>query len=151
MSRLNLEWRQFRLLLRSGPGQLLDREMLAPDGDMMAGAANVLALLGSFGLALSLLMLYKYVFGAWHGFAIEDVTWPDKQYLIAAAMLSSGFILVLTWDGLFPDRRETMVVCPLPVHMRTPVRRPPRHHGRDAGSRGGWRATSPALSPSPPS
>lgn len=119
MSRLNLEWRQFRLLLRSGPGQLLDREMLAPDGDMMAGAANVLALLGSFGLALSLLMLYKYVFGAWHGFAIEDVTWPDKQYLIAAAMLSSGFILVLTWDGLFPDRRETMVVCPLPVHMRT--------------------------------
>ena len=121
MHGLREEWRQFRLLARSGSFRLLDSEMLSPGGDMSASAANVLAVLVAFGMALSLMLLYKYVFHLPPAFtvAVGAITWPDKQYLLAASMLASGFVLVMTWDRLFPDRRDAMMFCPLPVHLRT--------------------------------
>lgn len=115
------EWAQFRLLLRHGSARLMDSEALAPGGDSSRSAANVLGVLAALGLSLALYLMYKYEFYVPRAGPVpfEGVTWPDKQYLIAAAMLASGFVLVMAWDALFPDRRDAMVLCPLPLRMRT--------------------------------
>jgi hypothetical protein len=38
-----------------------------------------------------------------------------EQSLLAGTMLVAGLIAVATWDNIFPDRRDAMVLGPLPV------------------------------------
>jgi hypothetical protein len=45
--------------------------------------------------------------------------WHAEQYLIATMMLVIGLIAVLTWDAIFPDRRDVMVLSPLPIPGHT--------------------------------
>jgi hypothetical protein len=42
-----------------------------------------------------------------------------EHYLIATMMLVVGLFTVLSWDTTFPDRRDVMVLSPLPVAPHT--------------------------------
>jgi hypothetical protein len=42
-----------------------------------------------------------------------------EHYLIATMMLVVGLFTVLSWDATFPDRRDVMVLSPLPVAPHT--------------------------------
>ena len=42
-----------------------------------------------------------------------------QHFLIATTMLAVGLFAVLSWDATFPDRREVLVLAPLPVRART--------------------------------
>jgi hypothetical protein len=42
-----------------------------------------------------------------------------KQTLFSLTMLAVGLITVITWDNTFPDRRDVLVLAPLPVKPRT--------------------------------
>src|SRR5258708_34355097 len=42
-----------------------------------------------------------------------------EHFLIATTMLVVGLFAVLSWDSTFPDRRDVLVLAPLPVHART--------------------------------
>jgi hypothetical protein len=42
-----------------------------------------------------------------------------EHYLIATTMLVVGLFTVLSWDATFPDRRDVMVLSPLPVAPHT--------------------------------
>jgi hypothetical protein len=45
--------------------------------------------------------------------------WKMEQSHILTMMLVVGLIAVLTWDGQFPDRRDALILGPLPVRPRT--------------------------------
>ena len=45
--------------------------------------------------------------------------WHMEHYLIATMMLVVGLFTVLSWDAAFPDRRDVMVLSPLPVAPHT--------------------------------
>jgi hypothetical protein len=45
--------------------------------------------------------------------------WGDQEFLIATTIAIAGFFAVLAWNAPFPDRRDTFVLGPLPVHART--------------------------------
>jgi hypothetical protein len=45
--------------------------------------------------------------------------WSAEQSLISTMMLVVGLITVVSWDATFPDRRDVMVLSPLPVTPRT--------------------------------
>jgi len=115
------ELRQLGRLVRTNSFRFLDNDLLAPGTGMFETLGSALALLGALSLALSTIIMYKYVF--WivllNPALPEDYTWPDKQYLIALSMLVTGFTYVISWDGLFPDRRDSMALRPLPIRMRT--------------------------------
>ena len=115
------EYAQFKRLARTNAYRFLDNELLPPGADMSQTLSHVLAILAAFGIALSCMLLWKYVLGLAAGakVALEVITWPDKQFQIAAAMLVAGFACVVTWEGLFPDRRDVMALGTLPVRMRT--------------------------------
>jgi CubicO group peptidase (beta-lactamase class C family) len=42
-----------------------------------------------------------------------------QHFLIASTMLVVGLFAVLSWDTTFPDRRDVLVLAPLPVRART--------------------------------
>ncbi len=42
-----------------------------------------------------------------------------EHSLIATTMLVVGLFAVLSWDSMFPDRRDVLVLAPLPVRART--------------------------------
>ena len=44
---------------------------------------------------------------------------PQKLYSIGYSMAAVGLVAVLTWEALFPDRRDAMVLGGLPVRART--------------------------------
>src|SRR5207248_2961686 len=41
------------------------------------------------------------------------------HFLIATTMLIVGLFAVLSWDSTFPDRRDVLVLAPLPIRTRT--------------------------------
>jgi hypothetical protein len=51
--------------------------------------------------------------------AFLRVAWRTEQFSIATMMLVIGLITVVGWDATFPDRRDVMVLSPLPVAPHT--------------------------------
>src|SRR5579884_1176414 len=45
--------------------------------------------------------------------------WTAEHFLIATTMLVVGIFAVLSWESTFPDRRDVLVLGPLPVRART--------------------------------
>jgi hypothetical protein len=46
-------------------------------------------------------------------------TMVTQHFLIATTMLVVGLFAVLSWDATYPDRRDALVLGPLPVPART--------------------------------
>jgi hypothetical protein len=51
--------------------------------------------------------------------AIITAVWTFEHFLIATTMLVVGILAVLSWDSTFPNRRDVLVLLPLPLRLRT--------------------------------
>jgi hypothetical protein len=49
---------------------------------------------------------------------LSAATWGMEHFLISTTMLVVGLFAVLSWDSAFPDRRDVLVLGPLPVRSR---------------------------------
>lgn len=111
---------QFRVLYREFFFRMVDLEVLSADA---LGDAN--RLLGRFAALLVTLS----VFLALHALEMAGSDGPAtlryfdalryEHFLIATTMLVVGLFAVLSWDSTFPDRRDVLVLAPLPVRART--------------------------------
>lgn len=109
---------QFRTLYREFLFRVVDLELIAPQGDMGK-------LLGQFAAFLVFLSLWF----ASIGLAMSDsrlapplrlmAVWSMEHFLIATTMLLVGLFAVLSWNSTFPDRRDVLVLAPLPIRSRT--------------------------------
>jgi hypothetical protein len=104
---------QFRVLYRVFLLRVVDLELLSGDGDPIR-------LLGQFA---ALLAAISFVFCAPLVLASaridESDLRPIEHALIAITMLVVGLLSILNWDNIFPDKRDVLVLAPLPVHSRT--------------------------------
>lgn len=108
----------FRILCRQFVLRVIDLEALSIQAD-------VVGFLGQFaGVLIMLSIVHATV--AYVGFV--SISNPEaryafclhmEHYLIATMMLVVGLFTVLSWDATFPDRRDVMVLSPLPVAPRT--------------------------------
>jgi CubicO group peptidase (beta-lactamase class C family) len=109
---------QFRILFREFLFRMVDRELLSAhaqgDGNKLLG--QFAALLLFFGV---LLTLPAAGFGGAVGQGLLIARWSAEHALIETTMLVVGLFAVLTWDSTFPDRRDVLVLAPLPVRART--------------------------------
>ena len=115
---------QFRVLYRQFLFRVFDLEVLSAHAQ---GDAN--KLLGQFA-ALLVFVSVSITFGAML-FSDPKAPWLDprdsglliamvaQHFLIATTMLVVGLFAVLSWDSTFPDRRDVLVLAPLPVRART--------------------------------
>ncbi len=100
--------RSFRVLYRVFLFRVVDVELLSADGDTVK-------LLGQFA---SVLAGISFALTAWlvlAGRLPTTVLWTMEHLLIATTMLVVGVLAVLSWDSTFPDRRDVLVLGPLPV------------------------------------
>ena len=112
---------RFRVLYRQFLFRVVDLEILSADA---LGDAN--KLLGQFA-ALLILVSIIWSFGAFGIIGANNMP-PETRasltlfmthFLVATTMLVVGIFAVLSWDSIFPDRRDVLVLAPLPVRPRT--------------------------------
>src|SRR5258707_1284015 len=111
---------QFRVLYREFIFRMVDLELLSAEA---MGDSN--KLLGRFAALLVFISLWFA--GAGLGVGNPRMApagrliyaWGTEHFLIATTMLIVGLFAVLSWDSTFPDRRDVLVLAPLPVRTRT--------------------------------
>jgi CubicO group peptidase (beta-lactamase class C family) len=104
---------QFRILYRQFLFRMVDLELLSADakGDMSK----------LFGQFAALLIFVSLVLCIGAGLAAGGLVfeWSGVHFMIATTMLVVGLFAILSWDSTFPDRRDVMVLAPLPIRSRT--------------------------------
>jgi CubicO group peptidase (beta-lactamase class C family) len=111
---------QFRILYLQFLFRMVDIELLSADaqGDTSKLFGRFAALLVSMSIGLALAGLF--IGGATLAPAARLVVeWSGVHFMIATTMLVVGLFAILSWDSTFPDRRDVMVLAPLPVRSRT--------------------------------
>ena len=110
---------QFRVLYRQFLLRVVDLESLSIHADIprflgqFASILNFISLIGALGPLMSHEALTSTPAAA------LSFAWRGEQSLISGMMLVVGLVAVITWDSTFPDRRDVMVLAPLPVAPRT--------------------------------
>ncbi|HEX4321072.1 MAG TPA: hypothetical protein VHZ52_09220 [Acidobacteriaceae bacterium] len=103
---------QFRVLYRVFLLRVVDLELLAAEGDPVKLLGQFAALFAAISLLFSLPLIV--VGGNDLEFAHEA-----EHFLLAATMLAIGLLAVLNWDAVFPDRKDALILSPLPIDART--------------------------------
>jgi hypothetical protein len=96
---------QFRVLCRQFLLRVIDLEALSIQAD-------VIGFLGQFA---GILIMFSLILSAMAGLHPVET----EQTLLSLTMLVVGLITVITWDATFPDRRDILILAPLPVKPRT--------------------------------
>ncbi len=105
---------QFRVLYREFRLRVIDLELLSADGDTTKLLGQIASLLLGFSFFVSLPIL---LFGVTR--MPPESCRTMEHFLIASTMVVVGLFAVLSWDSAFPDRRDVLVLGPLPVRTRT--------------------------------
>jgi hypothetical protein len=96
---------QFKLLHQQFLLRVIDLEALSIEADIPR-------FLGQFAGVLIMFSFIHSVAVYWY---ILAYPYRLEHYLISTTMLVTGLITVVSWDSVFPDRRDIMVLAPLPV------------------------------------
>jgi|SRR5579871_1877515 len=108
----------FRILYREFLFRVIDLDLLAPQGDMGKLLGQFVALLVFCSLWLS--MTAGIIAGGLKNPLLGMLyVWLAQHFLIATTMLAVGLFAVVSWESTFPDRRDVLVLSPLPVRPRT--------------------------------
>jgi hypothetical protein len=106
----------FRVLYRVFLLRLIDLEILSADGDpsrLMGQFATVFFTISFFcTIPVPFLIVGRRPIPVSGAFMFE-------HFLIETSMTIAGLIAVLGWDSTFPDRRDMLVLGPLPVRSQT--------------------------------
>ncbi len=104
---------QFHVLYRQFLFRMVDLELLAPDAQ-----GDINKLLGQFAALLIFISLVLCI-GAGLAAGSLPLQWTGVHFVIATTMLVVGLFAILSWDSVFPDRSDVMVLAPLPIRTRT--------------------------------
>jgi hypothetical protein len=111
---------QRALLLRHFLDRLLDSELVSRQAEARVTLAQILAALTIPGFVISALLINKYASLAAESSSLAYLAaLNDKCRFLYFSMVVMGFVTVVEWDALFPDRRDFLILSPLPVSSRT--------------------------------
>ncbi len=114
------ERKQRRLLARHFLDRFFSGELVSRQAEARITLIHILVVLTVPGFVISAGLINKYAALA-HGpeaagylAALDDKTW-----FLYFSMVVMGFVTVLEWDSLFPDRRDYLILASLPIGSRT--------------------------------
>ena len=108
----------FRVLYRQFLLRIVDLEALSIDADIPRFLGQFAGVLIMF----SVIQAFAAFISTWSPTTpetLQALAWQTEQRLISTTMLVVGLIAVITWDSTFPDRRDAMVLSPLPIKPHT--------------------------------
>jgi hypothetical protein len=104
----------FRLLAAHFFGRFFDNDIVSQDSDMRTNVVQALGLLAVPGMFLAFYMLLQMV----QYDRLFDRNWQlvaDYYFFVTYSMVVMGFVMVFEWDALFTDRKDYLVLTPLPL------------------------------------
>jgi len=109
-----------RVLYRQFLLRVVDLEALSIQADVVGfiGQFAGVLIMVSFFYSLSGVLILTFAPPTTPA-AFLRLAWRTEQFSIATMMLVVGLITVVSWDATFPDRRDVMVLSPLPVPPHT--------------------------------
>lgn len=107
----------FRVLYRQFLFRIVDLEALSIEADIPRFLGQFAGVLMMFSIiqALGLLIHPPIRSPAF----VLGMFWTVEQRMIFTMMLVVGLFAVISWDSIFPDRRDVMVLAPLPLRSHT--------------------------------
>jgi hypothetical protein len=110
----------FRVLYRQFLLRVIDLEALSIEADIPRFLGQFAGVLIMFSVIHAVDAFLMSLSGRSHSpAALLAFIWGKEQSLICDMMLVVGLIAVVSWDSIFPDRRDVMVLSPLPVRPLT--------------------------------
>jgi hypothetical protein len=104
----------FLLLARHFFGRFFDNDIVSQDADMRTNAVQTLGFVAVPGMFAAFSMLPTGVrFDQPFAHGWEFIV--DYYFFVLYSMIAMGFVMVFEWDALFPDRRDYLVLTPLPL------------------------------------
>jgi hypothetical protein len=104
----------FRLLVGHFFGRLFDNEIVSQHGDMRTNVVQAFGLVATPGIFLPFYMIPQRV----RFDRPFDNGWTllsDYYFFVLYSMVVMGFVMVFEWDALFPDRKDFLILTPLPL------------------------------------
>ena len=103
-----------RLLVRHFFGRFFDNEIVSQNGDMRTNVVQAFGLVATPGIMVPFYMLPQRARFD-HPFAYNWVLLSDYYFFVMFSMVVMGFVMVFEWDALFPDRKDYLILTPLPL------------------------------------
>lgn len=102
------------LLVRHFVGRFFDNEIVSQQGDMRTNMVQALGLVAVPGMFVAFALLpmglrFDQPF-AHHGQLLANC-----YFFVLYSMVVMGFVMVFEWDALFPDRKDYLILTPLPL------------------------------------
>ena len=114
---------QKSLLVDHFLGRLLESELVSKQAEARVTLIQILAVLTIPGFVISALLINKYsALANGHDGLASLAALNDKCRFLFFSMVVMGLVTVLEWDALFPDRRDFLILSPLPVDGGTLLR-----------------------------
>jgi hypothetical protein len=110
---------QFRVLYRQFLLRVVDLEALSIQADIPRFLGQFAGVLIMFSLIRGLGLLASANNPKITRMGLLILALHTEQRLISTMMLIAGLVAVMSWDATFPDRRDIMVISPLPVRPTT--------------------------------
>ncbi|GEM_PF-380374 len=108
------EPRQFRILYRDFLVRLVDLEIVSSGGDPMDLVVNAAAILSAVSFVFGIIVVNLRS-------APRLALWGFEEFLFRVTLVVVGLLTVLAWNALLPERRDSLVLGPLPIRLRTIV------------------------------
>jgi hypothetical protein len=102
------------LLVRHFFGRFFDNEIVSQHGDMRTNVVQAFGLVATPGLMVPFYMIPQRA-RFHHPFAEHWILLSDYYFFVMFSMVVMGFVMVFEWDALFPDRKDYLILTPLPL------------------------------------
>src|SRR5438067_9870129 len=99
--------RQFRVLYRHFVLRLINIEVLSAGGESQMLFVNFAALLAAFSFVLAIYIVPQYALSTLPPDQLARAAVGDQEFLICTTMVIVGLFAAISWDAVFPDRRDS--------------------------------------------
>ena len=113
------ERHQFRVLFRSFFSRAVDLELLSPGGEIDKLMIQFAAILAAFNFVVAYILVPRYFTSIQPHSLLVVSAWSDEEFLISTTISVVGLFIVLAWENLLPDARDSFALGILPVRTRT--------------------------------
>jgi hypothetical protein len=104
----------FLLLVRHFFGRFFDNEIVSQKGDMRTNVVQAFGLVATPGMFVPFYMIPQRARFD-RPFDHNWILLSDYYFFILFSMVVMGFVMVFEWDALFPDRKDYLILTPLPL------------------------------------
>ena len=104
----------FSLLARHFFGRFFDNEIVSQHGDMRTNVVQAFGLVATPGMFVPFYMIPQRTRFD-QPFLHNWILISDYYFFVLYSMVVMGFVMVFEWDAIFPDRKDYLILTPLPL------------------------------------